>query len=81
MPAKDDTENKNMKEWVLGWARAGKALEGIKRRELRVYSYQANRDVVEGMLQWAYDHRETRRSSGLVEQQRLFGKTRKRGGP
>jgi hypothetical protein len=49
-------------------------LRKIKRRELRAYNYNENRGIVDGMLQWACEHRQARLSSGLVEQQRLFGK-------
>lgn len=69
-------EKENMKKWVQGWARAGKALEEIKRRELRAYNYDENREIIDGMLQWAYEHRETRLTSGLVEQQRLLRRMR-----
>lgn len=71
MPTED---KENMKTWIKGWAQAGKALEEIKRRELRAYNYGQNREIVDGMLQWAFDHRQARLSSGLVEQQRLLGK-------
>lgn len=80
MIKKNEIIEENMKKWVQGWARAGKALEEIKRRELRAYNYNENREIVDGMLQWACDHREIRLSSGLVEQQRLFGKM-KNGNP
>lgn len=69
MPAED---KENMEKWVKGWARAGKALEEIKRRELRAYNYEENREIIDGMLQWACDHRPARLGSGLVEQQRFF---------
>lgn len=73
MPVND---NENMKNWVAGWGRAAKALEEVKRRELRAYDYQENKAVVNGMLQWACDHATPRLDSGLVEQQRLFKKLR-----
>lgn len=73
MAAKD---NEDMKNWIASWARAGKALKEIKRRELRAYDYQENKAVVDGMLQWACDHATPRLDSGLVEQQRFFKKLR-----
>ena len=74
MPTED---KENMKEWVQGWARAGKALEEVKRRELRAYNYDENREIVDGMLQWACDHPKARLGSGLVDQQRFFLRMKK----
>jgi hypothetical protein len=71
-------EREKMGTWVQIWARAGKALEEIKRRELRAYNYNQNREVVDGMLQWACDHATARLGSGLVEQQRFFQKMKEK---
>ncbi len=70
-------DNEDMKNWIVGWARAAKALKEIKRRELRAYDYQENKAVINGMLQWACEHPVARSVSGLVEQQRVFMKRKK----
>ena len=62
----------NTQRWVENWKRASVALKAVKRRELRTYDLAKNQSIVDGMLQWAFEHRELRLNSGLVEQQRLF---------
>ena len=48
-------------------------LTAIKRKELQQEDYYIkNREILNGMLKYACEHRKTRKSSGLVEQQRLF---------
>ena len=47
-----------------------------KQHELRGYEYDKNQAILDEMLQWACDHRRTRLTSGLVEQQRMFMKLR-----
>ena len=64
----------NAQQWVESWKRASVALKAVKRHELRTYDYSKNQVIVDGMLQWAFENRELRLSSGLVEQQRLFMK-------
>ncbi len=64
----------NAQRWIESWKRATVALKAVKRHELRTYDYAKNQAIVDGMLQWAFEHREVRLSSGLVEQQRLFMK-------
>ena len=71
-------KNRQTEKWVKTWQRAGKALDKIKRRELHGYDYNKNLKVIDEMLQWAYDHRKIRLTSGLVEQQRLFMKIKNR---
>ncbi len=61
-------------QWIESWERASVALKAVKRHELRTYA--KNQAIVDGMLQWAFENRELRLSSGLVEQQRLFMKMR-----
>lgn len=62
----------NAQQWIESWKRASVALKAVKRHELRTYDYAKNQVVVDGILQWAFENRELRLSSGLVEQQRLF---------
>ena len=64
----------NAQQWIESWKRASVALDAVKRQELRTYDLAKNQAIVDGMLQWAFEHRELRLSSGLVEQQRLFMK-------
>lgn len=64
----------NAQQWIESWKRASVALKAVKRHELRTYDIQKNQVIVDGMLQWAFENRELRLSSGLVEQQRLFMK-------
>ena len=65
---------KNAQQWIESWKRASVALKAVKRHELRTYDLAKNRAIVDGMLQWAFENREPRLTSGLVEQQRLFMK-------
>lgn len=74
----DVLKNRQTEKWVNTWQRAGRALDKIKRRELRSYDYDKNRKIIDEMLQWAHEHRKIRLTSGLVEQQRLFMKIRNR---
>ena len=59
---------KQIKQWVETWNRAGSALKEIKRRELQCFDYAKNQAIIDEMLQWAFDNRTVRLSSGLVEQ-------------
>ena len=62
----------NAQQWIESWKRAAVALKAVKRNELRTDDNAKNRSIVDGMLQWAFEHRELRLNSGLVEQQRIF---------
>ena len=73
------SSQENVQQWVESWKRASAALKAVKRHELRTYDYANNQAIVDGMLQWAFENRELRLSSGLVEQQRLFMKIRPSG--
>lgn len=70
----DTIEKQQMRAWVETWRKAGDALEEIRRQELQNYDYNKNLPLVDEMLQWAYEHRAPRSTSGLVEQQRWFMK-------
>lgn len=72
------SERKKIGKWVETWKIADSALRNIKQQELRSYDYLKNMDLVDGMLQWACDHRKLRLNSGLVEQQRLFMKLKEK---
>ncbi len=66
----DTTEKDMTLRWINAWKQAGPALKEIKRQDLRHYEYAQHLPVIDTMLQWAYEHRTTRLTSGLVEQQR-----------
>ena len=68
------SSQENAQQWIENWKRASVALKAVKRHELRTYDLTKNQAIVDGMLQWAFENRELRLSSGLVEQQRLFMK-------
>lgn len=73
MPSSDD---ENARRWMQAWRRAGPALERVRRAELRAFRYEDNYRLVDALLQMACDFGTPRTTSGLVEQQRLFGKLR-----
>ncbi len=74
----DATEKEMTLRWIKTWELAGPALKEIKRQELQSYDYAKNLPIIDEMLQWAYEHRTTRLTSGLVEQQRWFMKMREK---
>jgi hypothetical protein len=64
------------KRWVDVWRQAGPRLEHLRREELkRVDPYQAIA-LLCGPADYRSPPRVARPSSGLIEQQRLFGKLR-----
>jgi hypothetical protein len=66
--------DEQMYHWVQQWKQAGAALKQIEVQELRAYNYKQHWAIVDDMLEWAYEHRTPRLTSGLVEQQRWFMK-------
>ncbi len=70
------SEKDKMKQWVQTWQQADEALTRIRIQELRRYDYQQHWQIVDSMLQWAFEHRTERLTSGLVEQQYWFMKLR-----
>jgi hypothetical protein len=66
------------RDWALQWRRAGRELARIKREELRAFDYQQNLERINALLEAARATGIVRRTSGLVEQQRLFAKLRAR---
>ncbi len=60
------------KIWVDTWQRAATALNEVRQKELRSYDYAKNRHIIDGLLQWAFEHPQPRPLTGLVEQQRYF---------
>ena len=66
-----------LKRWAETWERAGRELARIRREELQRMTDDDVRRAVSDLFSgaWATD-RESRKTSGLVEQQRLFAKLR-----
>jgi len=66
------TESSILGKWAKTWQKADSALQQVKMQELQNFDMHMNADLVDAMLQIAFDHRQPRQHSGLVEQQRLF---------
>ncbi|HLC15110.1 MAG TPA: hypothetical protein VJL89_02650 [Thermodesulfovibrionia bacterium] len=73
-----ESDREAIKKWVETWKTAASALDKIRRDELMAFDYEKNFEIIDSMLQYACDHAETRLTSGLVEQQRLFMKLREK---
>ncbi len=73
-----DSKRKEIEKWIETWEKAGLALDRVKLNELRAGDYYSQNIVLlNEMLQYAFEHRELRLSSGLVEQQKIFMKLNK----
>jgi len=55
------------REHLLRWKRVGPVLETIRRRELREYDFEKNRDAVESLFELGVQHSRPRNSSGFIE--------------
>jgi hypothetical protein len=67
------------KAWARTWQETGKALEAIRRAELRALSPEKGLQATDNLLSLGAGmplSAERRRTSGLVEQQRLFARLR-----
>ncbi|MDM8548979.1 hypothetical protein QUF72_02830 [Desulfobacterales bacterium HSG2] len=64
----------SLKLWVDTWKKAGAELNQIKQRQLESYDYEKHQNLIDQMLQFAYENRKSRPTSGLVEQQKWFMK-------
>lgn len=61
--------------WARGWQEAGRALESVRRSELRALTDEAALTATDRLLSLGAQARlsaKRSRTSGLVEQQRLF---------
>ena len=73
-----ESDRKTIKKWIDVWKTASSALQEIKINELRSDDYyEKNKQFLNDMLQYAFEHRTVRLNSGLVEQQKFFMKLRK----
>ncbi|MBC8382754.1 MAG: hypothetical protein H8E22_02885 [Candidatus Cloacimonetes bacterium] len=76
-----DSKRKKIEKWIETWEKAELALYRIKINELRATDYYSqNLVLLNEMLQYAFEHRKLRLSSGLVEQQKIFMKLYKKDG-
>ena len=74
----EDSKRKEIEKWIATWEKAESALDRVKLNELRADDYYSkNQMLLNEMLQYAFEHRELRLSSGLVEQQKIFMKLSK----
>ena len=74
----DMIEKQKIIKWINSWQSAGEALDKVKSAELKNYDYKNNEYMIDQMLQWACEYITPRLSSGLIEQQQLFKKLRKK---
>jgi hypothetical protein len=66
-------KNEQAKRWVATWQKADMSLRSIKIMELGNKDYYLkNRDILNNMLQYAFDKQTVRVFSGLVIQQNIF---------
>ena len=68
------------KQLVENWKREGPILEQIKAEELRAPDYHKELEGLLPMCDLACAHAEPSKTSGLIEQQRIFSKMRERAG-
>jgi hypothetical protein len=73
-----DKDDPAVRTWVETWKRAGPELEAVGDAELRAYRYEDHAAEIDALLEIAFRFCQPRPTSGLVEQQRLFGILRER---
>ena len=61
-------------DWVAHWRRVGPELERVRRRELRDFDYEKAFPAIDALLQLACEMAVLRKTSGLVELERLLMK-------
>jgi hypothetical protein len=69
-----DPEDPLTKAWVETWVKAGRRLEAMRRQDLRDFVYEEHLQEIDELLDMACRFGQPRKTSGLVEQQRLFQK-------
>lgn len=65
-------EQKANLEFLENWKRVGPILEEIRWKELREFRHEDKWEIVESLLEIGFVHRQPRKSSGLVELQKLL---------
>lgn len=73
----ESDERRALQRWAETWARAGAALDEIKRGELRTLETSMALDQLSDAFDHALRHAEPMPSSGLVTQQQLFARLRR----
>lgn len=63
--------------WIRTWRRAAPKLEAIRRDEVRRTDHVHDLPLFDGVFEYVLRQVPPRMRSGLVEQQRLFGKLRR----
>jgi hypothetical protein len=71
-----DVNDRLTKVWVETWVKAGHELDAIRRQKLRDFVYEEHIQEIDELLDIAHRFGQARKTSGLVEQQRLFQKWR-----
>ena len=69
-----EQERAAIRDYAACWQRVGPELEKIRRRELRKYKFEENRELVNELLEMAADHAKPRKMSGLLKLQDLMRK-------
>jgi hypothetical protein len=62
----------NSEQWVEAWNKAAAALEAERLETLASFDYRAHVEGIDTLLDWVAQHHQIRRSSGLVELQRIL---------
>ena len=70
------SERETAREYLARWQRVGPQLAAIRRRELRAYDFETNRELVDQLLQMAAEHAKPRKSSGLMRVKRVLRELR-----
>lgn len=73
----DEEIQRQAKEHLLRWRWVGPEIEAVQHRALRAYHHEQHWQAIDSLLQMAYLHRVPRRTSGLIEYQRLIQKGRR----
>ena len=62
-----------IKKWIRAWEKANSSLTLIKIEQLKNKNYYLNnREILNSMLQYAFNNHVVRLNSGLVTQQNIF---------
>ena len=63
-------------EWIAAWGRAGREMEALRRRQLSNLEV-VSESVLDSLFELGLRCGQRRRTSGLVEQQRIFRRARR----
>jgi hypothetical protein len=66
--------SKSFRDIAAHWRQAGRALDRVRRQELRNFKYEEHLPAIDALLQIACDRAVPRTTSGLVELQRLLAR-------